>query len=427
MKPPTEEEVYHRVNDALDAFARETDLPCASPDERSRVFEQFANALVLTRHEVDAFERQAVLSRGGHDTQLDGVAIIANGLLVTSEEDVAPALARAERAGQLRVDFVLIQATLTRRLSTQKLTKFGYGVLNFMQRDDKLNENKTLRRLRRAKNALEAALKTFRGDTHVEWTLYYVWAGHLRNAPPHGYFSLLPDAFDGSAARENVRVEPIYGLRALALWERVRAPREAAFDFPDALELPSIPGAERGYLGFVRARELLRLVTSPEGEILEGAFEENVRHYLGDDPPVNRAIAQTLEAGRGHEFVLRNNGVTIVARSAERGEDGRTALVDHHVVNGCQTTFVLFRLRDRLDDRVLVPLKLVVTGDADMKDAIVRGANSQSIVRDSEMLARRPFVRRLQMAFDDSRYGRAGELEFERRLGEKSAAERETP
>jgi hypothetical protein len=66
-----------------------------------------------------------------------------------------------------------------------------------------------------------------------------------------------------------------------------------------------------------------------------------------------------------------NNGITIIARNLTH--TGRKFHVeDFQIVNGCQTTHVLYDQRDNLSDDVLVPLRLICTQDEDVIQDVIK-------------------------------------------------------
>ena len=71
-------------------------------------------------------------------------------------------------------------------------------------------------------------------------------------------------------------------------------------------------------------------------------FEDNVRDFQGDNNDVNGGIASTLNNDDSEIFSVLNNGVTIVASSISPTGDQFT-INDYQIVNGCQTSNVLYQ------------------------------------------------------------------------------------
>jgi hypothetical protein len=168
------------------------------------------------------------------------------------------------------------------------------------------------------------------------------------------------------------------------------------FTFSDRTVMPEIPGVAEAYLGLVPAREFVRLLQDDSGEIIKSLFYDNVRDFQ-DFNSVNSEIRRTLESKslRG-QFVLMNNGITVIAKTL-RATGNRFLIEDYQIVNGCQTSHVLFSQKDLLnDDSVVVPLRLIATQDENVIGSIIKATNRQTEVREDQLgvvfssISRRP-------------------------------------
>jgi hypothetical protein len=56
-------------------------------------------------------------------------------------------------------------------------------------------------------------------------------------------------------------------------------------------------------------------------------------------------------------------------------------LVDYQIVNGCQTSHILFNNRDQLTPEEYLPIKLIVTTDGDVTNQVIHGTNRQTEVK----------------------------------------------
>ena len=105
-------------------------------------------------------------------------------------------------------------------------------------------------------------------------------------------------------------------------------------------------------------------------------------------------------------------GVTIIS-STLRATGNRFHLEDYQIVNGCQTSHVLFDQRANLDDTVLIPLRLIATRDEELIAAIVKATNRQTQVKEEQLLALNDFQKNLEVFFASFEEGRR--LFYERR------------
>jgi len=118
---------------------------------------------------------------------------------------------------------------------------------------------------------------------------------------------------------------------------------------------------------------------SDDGEIRENLFEANVRDYA-PDATVNQAIQTTLAHPGGDDFWWLNNGITILASDAYYAS-GSLQITDPLIVNGLQTSHVLFRHfksgANVKDDRSIM-VKVIVNNVDATSDRIIRATNSQT-------------------------------------------------
>lgn len=170
------------------------------------------------------------------------------------------------------------------------------------------------------------------------------------------------------------------------------------FQFQKAITLPEHPAVDEAFIGVVSARELLKLAISKgskpdDDRINRAVFYDNIRDF---DPQseINQTILKELSEGSDRSFVFKNNGVTVVAREISRRSD-TYHLEDYQIVNGCQTTNVLFMACDKIDD-VSVPMRLIGSKDTDFVASIIVGTNQQNRVRDDQFWALLPFMKDLE-------------------------------
>ena len=117
--------------------------------------------------------------------------------------------------------------------------------------------------------------------------------------------------------------------------------------------------------------------------------------------------------------MVLNNGVTVVAESYSPKPGDAVTLSGYQIVNGCQTTNCLYLSRDKLADKLsstYVPMKIVVTSDSDIAAQIIRATNSQTAVRESDLVALSSFQKRLEEYYKLDEMG--VNLTYERRAGQ---------
>ena len=155
------------------------------------------------------------------------------------------------------------------------------------------------------------------------------------------------------------------------------------------LEIPFIKDLSSGqtYILLVRLSDYYEFIQD-EGKLRRYLFDSNVRDFMGLNR-VNDDIRSTLINKESPDFWWLNNGVTILATGAS--VIGQSIQIqDIQIVNGLQTSESIFRYfnsgeSDSKNRCVLV--KVIVSKDNEVRDAIIRATNNQTTVELSSLHA----------------------------------------
>jgi hypothetical protein len=154
----------------------------------------------------------------------------------------------------------------------------------------------------------------------------------------------------------------------------------------------------RGDPGLLPATEFLGLLRDENGDRLKSIFYDNVRDFQ-DYNAVNTEMRDTLASPDSRvRFALLNNGITVIAKSL-RVTGNRFSIEDYQIVNGCQTSHVLFDASDQLDASVMIPLRLIATQDDGIIGAIIKATNRQTEVKEEQLIALSDYQKRLELFF----------------------------
>ncbi len=131
-----------------------------------------------------------------------------------------------------------------------------------------------------------------------------------------------------------------------------------------------------------------KFITDSAGKLRRYLFDSNVRDFMGLNR-VNEDIKETLLDDNSPDFWWLNNGITILATSAQVIGDF-IHLEDIQIVNGLQTTESIYKYfsadeKDKNDRSLLV--KVIVSKDPDIRDSIIRATNNQTNVELSALHA----------------------------------------
>jgi len=157
------------------------------------------------------------------------------------------------------------------------------------------------------------------------------------------------------------------------------------------------------------------LISDDAGDdILGSIFYDNVRDWQ-DYNTVNSAMRETIASDKQARFVLMNNGITIIAKGLKQA--GSTFTIDDfQIVNGCQTSNVIFDQRDKLGKAMMIPLRLIATTNDDVIESIVFATNQQTELKPEQLYARTEFAKTLEKYF--ATFKEPERLYYERRDGQ---------
>lgn len=381
--------------------------------EESDKFERFSNYCVLRSRTSLDFDLDDVTTGSGDDG-IDGVAILINEEVILSREDCAAIFEKGRKNNDVEV--VCVQSKTGEGFDLGEFLKFRDSILRFVNESTYSCEDEIQVRNREIFDVVISNVPKIRDGKPV-LTARFVTTGLYRD----------PFALERARAEAVTTIQDL-GLFASVdirfvdrdeltkLWVSTYSGSDATIDLFSIAPLPPIAGIEEAYLGVVRAKELVsKLLSNADGTIRAQVFEENVRSFLGADNLVNSAIAETLTSSEvATRFPVLNNGITIVSPDV-RVQGSSLHLKDYQIVNGCQTSHVLWENFRALDESVMVHVKVVETTNEDIFAELVRATNSQTKVDDKQFFSLRPIIKRVEKYFDSYSNDAEGRLYLERR------------
>lgn len=376
----------------------------------SEIYERLVNYCIISKHHPDAFDPEDVTVGGNGDLGLDGVGILVNDHLVFEPGSVDYLKKQLRR---LDAEFVFIQSKMSGHFDGAEIGNFISGVRQFFEKDLPQTANESVQEMHKLKEHIfDASIDM---DRSPACRLYYVTTGawqedsHLKSRIEQGLADLRKTDLFSSVDFFAIDSE---GLRRAYRELHNKFVRE--FVFEKHTILPTIQGVQEAYIGAVPCLEYLKLLNDDEGVLNRRLFYDNVRDFQGHNP-VNTEIKETItDATTNDRFALLNNGVTVVARSVNKvGATFR--LSDYQIVNGCQTSHILYLNREFLNEKVFLPLKLIVTDDSDVTNKIIQGTNRQTEVKLEALESLAPFQKRLEELYLALGGDRSKALYYERR------------
>ena len=378
--------------------------------DENELFEHFVNYSIISKHHPESFEPEDVAVGGPGDLGLDGLAIVVNDHLVASK-DAVDHLKKALR--RLDVDFFFIQSKISSHFDATEIGAVFSGIRQFFGPSVPTGANATIRGLHSVKEYIfDHSIDMEQSPScRIYFATTGVWTNNqvLQTRADQGVADLLATQLLSSAS-----FVPVDAVALKKLYRDLKQKIVREFLFEKHTILPQINGVQEAYIGIVPCTEYLKLVCDEDGSLNRRLFFDNVRDFQGHNP-VNSEIEETIkDATQSDRFALLNNGVTVVARNVNK-VGARFRLNDYQIVNGCQTTHILYSNRGMLTPSVYLPLKLIVTTDSDVTNQVIQGTNRQTEVKLEAFESLAPFQKKLEELYLAMGRDRGDPLYYERR------------
>lgn len=88
------------------------------------LFEHFANFCVLSHEYTDEFDLEDIHTGGGDDLGIDGIAVVVNGALISSPEEIDDL---AESNKYVKAEFILVQAKSQSSFDGKDISNLFFG------------------------------------------------------------------------------------------------------------------------------------------------------------------------------------------------------------------------------------------------------------------------------------------------------------
>ena len=358
--------------------------------DQSKQFEMFASYCAVEQHYSDSYDLADIIVGEGGDCGIDAVAIIVNGTMITSKEEIDDLLDMNKKLTE--ISFVFIQAKTTSGFDYGDMGTFGAGVKDFFSVHPQMVRNAFVQE----KSSLADYI--FSKATYIKRRptcyLYYITNGKwVYDQNCVGRMEIAISDLQSLNMFDDVKYIPVDANLLQKYYRSTIDAIETEIEFDTKVLLPDIQGVTQSYLGYIDYSEYLKLIVGDNGEIRKSVFYDNVRDFQGDNP-VNHEMAETV-CHDPSKFVLFNNGVTVICKKL-MNIGKKFTLTDYQIVNGCQTSHVLYNNRVAISDGLQLPIKLIETEDDEIVNRIIKATNRQTEVSDEQLIALNEFHRRLE-------------------------------
>ena len=354
-------------------------------------FEHFINKCIVNKYAVERFNPDDIMTDEG-EKGLDGVAILINEKLVTTKDE---ALSIINDSKSLEVKFVFIQSKTSDSFSGSEIGDFVYGVKAFFEDSSKRPTTNE-----KMENLIEIKDEIYKHSVDLEYSpildLYYVCCGKWN--PENGLQKRIDTEIEPLKISEefsNVEFFKYDSEKIITTYKEMKKKISRSFVMEKKVTFPSTEGVTQAYIGFVKCKDFIKILQDSDGNMLTNIFEDNVRDFQGYNI-INQEIKATiLDETDQARFAILNNGITIVAKNIKVTGDN-VELFDYQVVNGCQTSYVLFDNKDNIKENSYIVIKIIEVKDEIISDRVIFTTNRQTEVKSEAFIATKTFHKGLQ-------------------------------
>jgi len=371
----------------LDDFSKEFELNNLQKDKQ---FEHFVNYCVVANIENRKDSLEQINVGGDSNPGIDGLAIVVNDHVVSTIEEVDYFYDGLKR---LDVEFFFIQAKSSPKFEMAQISNFLFSVKDFFGNTNLKFEDEILI-LRDLKNYIYQ--QSIKMEQSPVLKLYFATTGNwIGDQNLEAIVKSNKKELIETGLFKDVIFYPIDINKLKSLYRESKHKITREINFEKHTILPVIKDVTESYIGYLPASEIVKLISNSDGEIIKSIFYDNVRDFQGFNR-VNSGIKDSIESNElNDKFVLLNNGITIVAKNANKvGTSFKIS--DFQIVNGCQTSHVLYYLKDAITQQTNLPVKLIVTDNSEVINQVIKATNQQTEVHNEAFETLSPFHKTLE-------------------------------
>lgn len=368
----------------------------------SKLFEKLVNYVTLSKYDPEAFNDVSTFDLVDVDKEstfgIDSFALFVNDNLISNKED----LTEHRKTKRMDVRLSFIQTKRSTSFDSGEFLKFTAAVKNFLSDNptiplsEDLQDAKTLvDELFKSENARLFARKKPKCE------LYYAISG--TNSSSSNITPIITQEEINLKTTipefESFSIKVIDSDHIIDSYSELENKYTVSLNFDKNISCHPISDVEQSFIGYLPIIEFMKLITGSDGNIRKNIFYENVRDFQGDENVVNGEMAETLkDPSKIDKFLILNNGVTVVAKEFSNIRANEYEICDYYIVNGCQTSNVLFQNIEHIRDSgcLFIPIKIIHTTDNNVISSIIRSTNRQTPVPDEAFVSLEKFHKRLQ-------------------------------
>ena len=221
-----------------------------STSDESKIFEMFACYCVLSREYADSFDLSDIVTGGGSDGGIDGIAIIANNVLIHSPEEFDDLVEQTHSITDL--NFIFVQAKTSSSFSGSDIATFGFGVRDLFKEQPEMVQNDTIKEKSAIISHILSNMVCVRKKPKC--LLYYVTTGRwTEDQNVTSRIEGIRSDLISENLFSNVFFTPVDADYLQRLFKATIDKIQSEIDFPDRIALPEMDGINEAYLGILPA------------------------------------------------------------------------------------------------------------------------------------------------------------------------------
>lgn len=362
----------------------------------SKKYEHFANFIIVSNlFDINRFNFNDIHT-GINAPGIDGIAIIVNNRLCTSPKEVKDSI---NYNNKLEVEFIFIQSKTSSKFEGTEIEGFFRWTKTFFKFEKSSTFTNEFNSLIEVAKTIYTNSKYFKRFKPL-LKMFYVCNGKWVNDELLN--KIIEDntnEIDNTNLFESIEFNPCDAKKTQKMYMKTKLPIEASITLENSIQMPKIDGVKSAIYTILPFKEFIKIIEDENGK-LKSIFDDNIRGFLGiKDNNVNQDIVKTLEDGRCSEFCILNNGVTIIVEEIS-GANMTITLTNYQIVNGCQTSNVLYECRgiDGIEN-VYVPVKIIETDNYKVQVKVTRATNNQTEVGVEQLEALTDFQKELEQYY----------------------------
>lgn len=375
------------------------------------IFEHLINYLIIKKDYIDEFEISELHTDKGNDLGIDGIAILINDFIAHTYVDVEYLINDQFKGKDLKIDFVFIQSKTSEKFDSGEILKFFNGVKEFFDPSG-LTYNEKIQDFMEAQNHIFEHSSRFSENPNIK--LYYASLGNYEApADLEAIKNKAKQDLNSYSLFDTIDIKYMDTKDIMSIYKDVELRIGKEAEIQRTIAFPAAEKIKDAYLGIIPIKNYIKLITDDNNNLIRTLFYENVRDYQGENP-VNKEIIETINSNHQKYFGFLNNGITIVAKDLIKSGE-KINIKDFQIVNGCQTSTIIYNNKDAFRDDAFITVKIIGTDNNEIINSIIRATNRQTEVKPEAFESLSNFHKELEDFYNHFSADEIDKIYYERR------------